>query len=160
MARDTSGKIPASDEKILRHLAVAAAVHIGTSAPFNLGNFFVKRIGFANIPVVGMVVACRPQDTSAVVPIVRSFVYTELEGAGIPNEAVEFIPTRGETERGGRQTMFVDTNESSPTKGKNKRGQLYEFRFEIKKEFIQRFVWDTWRGKLPEHPGGKEETKG
>lgn len=157
---DSSEKIPADAERMMRRLAVTDTVRFGTSAPFHLGAFFVKRIGFANIPVVGMVVACRPQDASAVVPIVRSFVYTELEGAGISNEAVEFVPTRGQTERGGRQTLFVDTNESSPTKGKNKRGQLYEFRFEIKKEFIQRFVWDTWRGKLPEATRGKEETQG
>lgn len=150
-------------EKYIRQMAVSSSIRFGTEAPFQLGNFLVAKIGFANIPVVGMVVTCRPEDRGALTPIVRSFVYTELEGAGIPNEAVEFTPTIGQTERGSRATMFVDTNESSPTKGKRKKGQVYEWHFEIKKPYVDRFVWPKYgspsRGKLPEFNSGQEESQ-
>jgi hypothetical protein len=141
-------------EKVLRQLATASAVRIATEAPFCLGRIFVKKIGFANIPIVGMTVYCHPRDTRALTPIARSFVYVELENAGIPNEAVEFTPSLGQGERGHRQVMFVDINESSATKGKRRRGQEYEFHFEIKKEWVQKFVWPTSgnprAGKFPE----------
>jgi hypothetical protein len=142
-------------EKVLRQLATSSGVRIGTNAPFCLGSIFVRKIGFGDIPVVGMTVYCRPQDTRNLTPIARSFVYVELENAGIPNEAVEFTPSLGvNPERGNRQVMFVDINESSPTKGKRKRGKQYEFHFEIKKDWVKRFVWPQFgnprEGKFPE----------
>ena len=149
------------EEAIARGMAVSQSVRFETDVPFALGRFVVKKIGFARVPVVGMVVYCKPRDLRLLISIVRSFVYTELEVAGIPNEAVEFAPWIGKTERGSRETLFVDTNESSPTKGKRKRGQIYEFHFEIRKGYVNKFVWprfgDPREGKLPEVALGDDE---
>ena len=153
----SSEKIPANEE-LLRGIAASSSIRFGTNAPFELGGIFIKRIGFANIPVVGMVVNCRQQDRAAMVPIVRNFVFTELVNAGISNTAVKFIPTVNTTEDSrGRQVMFTDCNESSPTKGKRKRGHALVFHFEIQPDAIGRFTWQGGRGQLPEARRGQEE---
>ena len=68
---------------------------------------------------------------------------------GIDNEIVEFTPcVEGKCRR-----RFVDCNEHSPTKGKNKMGRVYRFAFEIKPPFVGYFQWSgigKRMGKIPE----------
>lgn len=115
----------------------------GTSAPFSLGEVFIRRIGFADIPVVGCTVIAK--DATSVVPVVRQHVFYELETQGVPNEAISCGPTVAVR----RQRMFTDANEDSPTKGKNKRGLEMEFHFEIRKEAVHKyFTWSHGRGEV------------
>ena len=132
---------------------VAASFHSNwlTHAPFELGEITVKRVGFADIPVVQIAVACKPDAISALTPMVRQVVFRELVGAGIPNEIVEFTPTVGSESE--RRYTFVDCNEHSETKGKRKHGKLYHWRFEIKRRFVGYFQWGGFcnrYGRIPE----------
>jgi hypothetical protein len=82
------------------------------------------------------------------VPVVRQFVFRELEAAGIENEILEFRP--GVEER--KRLRFVDCNEHSQSKGKNKVGQLYRFSFEIKRPFVGYFEWGGFCKKIGQIP--------
>ena len=139
-------------EKLARSLAVSSDVNWSTNAPFEIvGDLIIKKEGFANIPRVGITIACK--DFRDLVTLSRQFVYREIEEAGIPNEALGFTPTIG-TENRSKRYLFNDCNESSPTLGKRKYGFLYLFNFEINKEFVGRFEWGGFcnsYGKLPEY---------
>jgi hypothetical protein len=83
------------------------------------------------------------------VPVVRQFVFRELAAAGIENEILDFTPGVQEQKR----LRFVDCNEHSPSKGKNKMGRLYRFSFEIKRPFVGYFQWDGFcnrTGRIPQ----------
>jgi len=141
--------MPAEESEELAR-EVAASLHSDwlTHAPFELGAITVKKVGFADIPVVEIAVACKPDALSALTPVVRQVVFRELEGAGIPNEIVEFKPTVGSESE--RRFTFIDCNEHSPTKGKRKHGRLYHWRFHVKPKFLGYFEWDGRSGRIPE----------
>ncbi len=114
----------------------------------------IEKVGFAEIPVAFVTVACPSKAISAIVPVVRQFVFRELEAAGIENEILAFIPTVQDE----RRVRFVDCNEHSPTKGKNKMGRIYRFAFEIKPPFVGYFQWGGFGnrvGTIPERPETK-----
>ena len=133
-------------EVTIREIAKSQYMSFGTTAPFAIGGFRITKVGFADIPVVELMITCRPDSISALVPIARSLVFKKLELHGLESEILEFTPTVGSE---GRGCMFTDENESSQSHGKRKRGQTYHFRFEIKKEQVGHFEWDWRHGKLP-----------
>ncbi len=136
-------------EQILRGTAVSLSCDLLTDAPFQMGDLQIEKIGFAETPVVFVTVACSPKAISVIVPVARQFIFRELEAAGIENEIVEFTPRVQEQRRG----RFVDCNEHSPTKGKNKVGRFYRFAFEIKPPFMGFFYWGGFCkrvGQIPE----------
>jgi hypothetical protein len=135
------------DERFLRDLTTSSLWQFGTTAPYELGPVQVKRVGFAGIPVVEVPVFCRRQDISAVVPVVRQYVFGELESALIPSRILAFVPTVSV----GRRRRFTDRNESSPTLGKTKVGEYVEFRFEIDAKHVDLFEWPRPNeGRIPE----------
>jgi len=136
-------------EQLLRDAAASLCSDWLTDAPFQMGELRVEKVGFAEIPVVFVMVACPPNAVPAMVPVVRQFVFRELESAGIESGIVEFTPTVQEQKR----LRFVDCNEHSRTKGKNKMGRLYRFAFEIKRPFVGYFQWGGFckrTGRIPE----------
>lgn len=135
-------------KNFLRKLHASLHCRFGTTAPFQiLGEVYVKKIGFAHIPVIGVDIATKPEAMNALVPIARQLIFHELETMGITNESVEFVAG---VQPEGRRRKFVDCNESSPTLGKSKFGELYRFRFEIKPEFVKLFSFDwAGNGKFP-----------
>lgn len=124
-----------------------------TTAPFQIGDLQVERIGFAGIPVVYVMVTCPPKAVSSLVPVARQVVFRELTAAGLENEILEFAPG---VQDQGRRLRFVDCNERSPTKGKNKMGRQYRFSFEIKKPFLGFFEWKGNHGSIPEKCGHQQ----
>lgn len=139
------------EEKIARLLHNTPGITLGTTAPFSFDEgVTVTRIGFADIPVCIVRFHCKPEDTRAMVPLARAMVYAELRAHGISDEAVEFVPTRGDGSEmgGGRRRLFTDENPSSSSCGKRKQGQYYRFTFEIKKGWLGCFEFDFRRGKM------------
>ncbi len=136
-------------EQFLRDTAASFACDLLTDAPFQMSDLQIEKLGFAEIPVAFVTVACPAKAISALVPVVRQFVFRELAAAGIDNEIVEFTP-RVESKCRRR---FIDCNEHSPTKGKNKMGRIYRFSFEIRPPFVGYFLWGGFAnrvGKIPE----------
>lgn len=139
-------------EQLVRDLSASLACDWHTTLPFQMGELRIEKVGFAEIPVVFVMVTCPEKAVSAMVPVVRQFVYRELAAAGIENEVVGYIPT---VQDQGKRRRFVDCNEHSPTKGKNKVGRLYRFAFEIKPPFLGFFYWGGFCnrvGQIPERP--------
>lgn len=131
-------------EKLLREASQSFGIDWGTTAPFSLGEIYIKRIGFGNIPVIGMIVM--GVDIATMVPIVRQIIFRELDLAGIDTKEIKFSPTATIS---SRKRKFVDSNESSPTKGKNKMGHEIDLRFEILNPKL--FEWENFTvGKIPE----------
>ena len=87
-------------EQILRGTAVSLCCDLLTDAPFQMSDLQIEKVGFAEIPVVFVTVACPAKAISAIVPVARQFVFRELEAAGIENEIVEFTPMVQEQRRG------------------------------------------------------------
>ena len=142
-------------KSLLRKMHASMGVQFGTTAPFQIiGEVYVRKIGFADIPVVGVDIACKPEVMTALVPIARQLVYRELETMGIPNEAVEF---QAGVQSEGRRRRFTDCNESSPTLGSTKMGQLYRFRFDIRPEHVKTFKFD-WAGN-GQFPEGRKQNE-
>lgn len=140
-------------EQLLRGAAASLSSDWLTDAAFQMSGLRIEKVGFSEIPVVFVMVACPPKAVSAMVPVVRQFIFRELEAAGIENEIVEFTPSVQEQKR----LRFVDCNEYSPTKGKNKMGRLYRFALEIKRPFLGYFQWDGFCkrvGQIPERTPG------
>jgi hypothetical protein len=137
-------------EPLLRGVAKSFYLSYGTNAPFQLGPVRFERIGFADIPVALVHVFCRRDAVAALVPIVRQHVYHELETAGLSSDILEFVPGAQVNET----RMFVDCNESSPTKGKTKRGQSCRFTFDIKPECVKML---TWKGRIGSIPTRREQ---
>lgn len=137
--------------QLLRDASASLCMDWCTTAPFQIGDLQVERIGFASIPMVYVMVHCHPQAMSSLVPVVRQVVFRELAAAGLENEILEFVP--GVQEQGRGQRRFVDCNERSPTKGKNKMGRQYRFSFEIKRPFLGFFEWNGHYGRIPEKCG-------
>jgi len=117
-------------EALLKTVHNSLAVRFGTTAPYHIGWVEAEKIGFAGIRAVVCNVFCRDEDLSALVPIVRQRVYTELASRGWGPDDIEFRPT---TQR-GRRRKFTDTNESSESHGREKFGMEYRFSFEMKRE--------------------------
>ena len=137
------------NEQLLRDSAASFCCDLLTDAPYEMGDLQIEKVGFAEIPVVFVTVACPPKAISSIVPVVRQFVYREIKAAGIENEISGFVP-RVQDQRRGR---FVDCNEHSRSKGKNKMGIFYRFAFEIKPPFVGYFLWGGFCnrvGKIPE----------
>ena len=124
-------------EQLLRDTTASLCSDWLNTVPFQMGDLRVEKVGFAEIPVVYVMVICPPKAITAMVPVVRQFVFRELEIAGIENEILEFIPTV----QGQGRHKFVDCNEHSPSLGKNKVGCLYRFAFVIKQPFVGYFQW-------------------
>ena len=141
-------------EQLLRDTAASLCCDLLTDAPFQMGDLQIEKVGFAEIPVAFVTVACTPKAIPSIVPVARQFIFRELEAAGIENEIVAFTPSV----QGQRQGKFVDCNEHSRSKGKNKMGIFYRFTFEIKRPFLGYFQWSGIGhrvGKIPE----RAETK-
>jgi len=139
-------------EQLLRESAASLGSDWLTESPFQMSELRIEKVGFAQIPVAFVMVVCPPKAITAMVPVVRQFIFRELEAAGIENEILEFTPT---VQDQGRRRRFVDCNEHSPTKGKNKVGRLYRFAFEIKRPFVGLFQWGGFAkavGRIPERP--------
>jgi len=135
-------------EQILRDTSASLCCDWLTTVPFHMGELRIEKVGFAEIPVVFVTVACPPKAIRAMVPVVRQFIYRELAAAGIENEIVEFTPTVQEQ----RRVQFVDCNSHSPTKGKNKMGRLYRFAFQIKPPFMGFFYWGGFCNRVGSIP--------
>ncbi len=136
-------------EELARNVAASLCCDWLTTAPFQMGELQIEKVGFAEIPVAFVMVVCSPKSISAVVPVVRQFVFRELAAAGIENEILEFTPGV----EADRRRRFVDCNEHSPSKGKNKVGRAYRFAFEIKPPFVGYFLWGGFCkrvGTIPE----------
>lgn len=133
-----------STNEVIRDMAKSFFVNLGTNAPFAMGSVSFNKIGFAAIKVAQIWVYCRPDTLRAITPVVRQFVFRELESMGLSSEILETVPSV----MTGKTTMFVDINESSPTKGKRKRGAAHRFSFEIKPEYANLFVWAGSKGTL------------
>ena len=131
-----------SNERPLRDIAGSDAIEFGTTAPCRPSHFRITKIGFADIPVVELEVACRPRDLSALTPVVRQLVFQKLQAHDVSPDVLKFTPTVAV----GRTCLFVDVNPRSPTAGKKKRGAACAWHFEI----LQRdaFVWDWKTGKF------------
>ena len=139
-------------EQLLRDTAASLCCDMLCDAPFQMGELQIEKVGFAEIPVAVVTIACPPKAIAAIVPVARQFIFRELEVAGIENEILAFTPTVEEQ----RRVRFVDCNEHSPTKGKNKMGRYYRFTFEIKRPFLGYFQWSgpgNRLGKIPHRPG-------
>lgn len=116
-------------EKLGRVMAASQGIRFGTSVPFAMGSMVrMRRIGFADLPMAELTVTAAPQHTSALVPIVRQYLYRTLEANGIPSDAVAYSPSVGTA---SRASLFVDTNPSSASHGKRKRGNVMTFHFEF-----------------------------
>lgn len=135
-------------EKLLRDMSVSLSSDWLTDAPFQIGELRIEKIGFAEIPVVFVMVACPSKAIAGMVLVVRQFVFRELEAAGIENEILEITPKVQEQKR----LRFVDCNEHSPTKGKDKIGRLYRFSFEIKRPFVGYFEWGGFCNRVGQIP--------
>jgi hypothetical protein len=136
-------------ERLVRDLAASLASDWLTATPFQMGELRIEKVGFAEIPLVFVMVACPANAITAMVPVVRQFVFRELEAARIENDIVELTPTVETT----RRVKFVDCNEHSPTKGKNKMGRLHRFAFKIKPPYVGYFQWNGFCkrvGQIPE----------
>ena len=141
-------------EQILRDTAASLSCDLLTDAPYQMSDLIIEKVGFAEIPVAYVNVACPPKAIPALVPVIRQFVFRELAAAGIENEILAFTPTVQDQAR----RKFVDCNEHSPTKGKNRVGRIYRFAFEIKPPFAGYFLWGGFCkrvGQIPE----RHETK-
>lgn len=144
-------------EQLARNLAASFCCDLLTNAPFQMSDLQIEKVGFAEIPVAFVVVICSPRSLSEVVRVVRQFVFRELAAAGIDNEILEFRPT---VQDQGRRRRFVDCNERSPTKGKNKVGRAYRFAFEIRPPFVGYFLWGGFGnrvGRIPERNAGQRK---
>jgi len=149
MALDEGPRDPMVDH-LTRESAKSLACDWRTTAPFAMGRVQVERVGFGDIPIVYVQVHCKTADYPSIVPIARQAVYRELEEAGIPSEIL--CITAGVQQMGIRRKRFTDTNEASPTKGKNKMGYTWRISFEIKdKQMLEYFEWPSYnRGRIPE----------
>jgi hypothetical protein len=147
--RGDKGKTTMSIEQLVRDMAASLASDWLTATPFQMGELRIEKVGFAEVPVAFVIVACPANSITPMVPVVRQFVFRELESAKIDNEIVEITPTV----QFGRRVKFVDCNEHSPTKGKNKMGRLHRFAFKIKPQFVGYFQWEGLSkrvGRIPE----------
>jgi len=151
MALDEGPRDPVVDQGV-RELAKSLGIDFRTDAPYAMSGVRVEKVGFGNIPMVYVVVCCKEVDRTVLVAIARQAVYRELEAAGIPSEIL--CITAGVQEQGTRRSKFVDTNEASPSCGKNKFGCKYRYSFEIKNpKFLDYFEWESAfgrHGKIPE----------
>jgi len=136
-------------EQLLRESAASLCSDWLTDMPFQMGELRIEKVGFAEIPIVFVMVSCPSKAVKAMVPVVRQFVFRELEAAGIENEIVEFSPT---VQDQGRRQRFVDCNEHSPTKGRNKVGRQYRFAFGIKPPFMGFFHWSGFCNRIGQIP--------
>jgi len=134
-------------DDLLRDMTKSSCIDWRTTQPFQMGDVKVERIGFAADVLV--YVMCHCKDFQGMVAIARQVVYRALEEAGIPSEILE-ITCSVCKERDRRK--FVDCNEASPTKGKNKFGGLYRLGFRVKNaKFYDYFEWPSYRrGQIPE----------
>jgi hypothetical protein len=121
------------DEQLLKQAHASLCITWGTDAPFEIGKVRAEKIGYAQIPCVVVSVTCRDADLSALVPIVRQRVYTELASLGWTPDDIEFRPM---TQR-NRRRKFTDGNERSETYGRNKFGNEYRFSFEMGRDLAR-----------------------
>lgn len=137
---------PTETDKLLADVSASTAVDFGTTAPFQLGAFSLRRVGFADIPVAELIVYAAQRQS--VVPVARQFVFREFKLAGLdPAETLRITPT---VNCSSRRRRFVDCNEHSPTKGRNKMGYELKFHFEITPAGLRQTTWAEGRGRLPE----------
>lgn len=138
-------------ERLIRDATKLHCFSFGTQAPFQLGPVEIEKIGFGDIPVVHVRVFCKREQVSSLVPVARQYIYRELETAGMSSDILEFTPRV----QVNQVRMFTDCNESSPTKGKTKRGHSCRFSFDIKPEHVHDFEWGGFAGKTGTIPTKK-----
>ena len=115
-------------DSTLAAVSASPAINFGTQASLSLGRVWVDRIGFASIPVVGVVVYQKQSDN--IVAVVRQHVYRALQEVGLPYNP-ETIVIRPLVGYRSRQRVIVDDNPQSPSYGKCKRMCEAEYTFEI-----------------------------
>lgn len=128
-------RIPAAREgdlglELLQSIHTSLCIRFGTTAPYAIGPVSAEKIGYAQDPSVVLTVVCRPEDISALVPIVRQRVYGELAERGWSPDDIAFTPG---TQR-GRRRKFRDENESSDSHGRDKFGVEQRFSFGMGRE--------------------------
>jgi hypothetical protein len=139
-------------ESTLASASASLSIRFGSAAPYSIGKVWIGRIGYANIPVVGVTGYQRQRDN--IVPVVRQHVYRALRTAGLPYNP-EVIQTRPLVGYRSRQRVIVDENHDSESCGKRKRMHEAEYTFEILD--IKRFCacygkFPSWRDYLPDAP--------
>jgi hypothetical protein len=122
-----------NDQELLKTLHTSLCVRFGTDVPYALGRISGEKVGFAQLPSVVLDVYCRPEDISALVPIVRQRVYGELAERGWSADDIGFQPGVQQN----RRRKFRDENESSPSYGRDKFGICHRFRFDMESELAR-----------------------
>jgi hypothetical protein len=115
----------ALNPELLRVMHTSLCITWGTDAPYNIGSIRGEKVGYAQDPCVVVSVSCYARDVPALVPIVRQRVYGELAERGWDPLKIEFSPNV----LTHRKRKFRDTNEQSPSYGKNKIAEHHDFRF-------------------------------
>ena len=138
--------------RLLRDMHTSEGARFGTSAPYAIeSGIVIEKVGFGDVPLAYVMIACRYEHTSALVPIARQYVFEWLQEQGILNDVVEFTPG---VARQRERHRFMDANEASPTCGRYRYGALSRFGFEIKAAGITYFAWTGRRGKAKPDPLG------
>ena len=114
-------------DELVRGVAASLTISWHTDAPYSIGLVKAERIGFADIPCVVVYVDCKPEDVSAIVPIVRQRVFAELAERGWDNHVVDLKPSVQQN----RRRKFLDGNSRSKSFRKAKFGNEHRFTFEI-----------------------------
>ena len=122
-------------EQLMRDTAASLCCDMLTDAPYQMGDLRIEKVGFAEIPVVFVTVACPREAISAIVPVARQFIFRELAAAGIENEIVELRPRLAQNDGSGLQIV---TN-TAPPRGRTRWAAFVVFAFEIKRPFLGYF---------------------
>lgn len=131
-------------DDVLREASASSCITFGTTAAYVAENPYVKRIGFANIPVVGVLIISNV-DTRDMTPIARQIVFRKLRECNIPIGSLKLTPT---VACSSRKRKFTDANTSSPTHGKKKVGREMDFHFEIEVDYLHYFQGENTYGRL------------
>jgi hypothetical protein len=113
--------------------------------PFEAGQVYVTRIGFASIPMCCVDIVVPQGKMEPFVRLAREMVYAALEEGGIERGAICDVCGV----RQGKRRSFVDRNPLSASHGKKKFGIFHEFHFEIHAGWLHRFTWDWNHGHIP-----------
>ena len=104
-------------EQLVRDMAASLGSDWLTETPFQMGELRIEKVGFAEVPLVFVMVACPANAITAMVPVVRQFVFRELEAARIENRIVEITPYGGNDT--AAQGLSIATN-IAPRRGRTK----------------------------------------
>jgi len=119
--------------RLLRGVSASQGVSFGCDAPYALGKVGWIRRGFADRFLVKVNGFARARDLSALVPVARQHILRAVAAADLPLHAIDLmVHIKQERER-----LFTDTNPTSQSCGKRKRGVAVEFALEISNRMEQ-----------------------